>query len=428
MMMKKINIGLIGLGTVGRGVLRALSQKRKFFKMQFGIDFNLVKVCDNNAQLRKKLKISPKLFTTKFQDIINNDNIDVVIELIGGINPAKDIIVRSLLKGKNVITANKALLAQDMRSILALAKRKKAQVLFEASVCGGIPIIKSLREGLIANRIESLVGIINGTSNYILSRMEEQEFSFFEALSEAKRKGFAERNPSLDIKGFDSAHKLAILAFLAFGKYVSQEQIFVKGIEDISPLDIKYAKELGLVIKLLAIAKKINGNVLEVRVHPTLISKKHPLASINGIFNAVYLTGDLVGDLMFSGRGAGQLPTTSAIISDLADLARQKETMGFLEKGPIKKVKKIADIRSKYYIRFMVIDKPGVLSKISGILARRKISIASVTQKERRRAKVVPVIMLIHDAREKDIRLALDAIDKLAIIKKKSVVIHREEF
>jgi len=426
--MKKINIGLIGLGTVGRGVLRALSQKRKFFKKRFGIDFNLVKVCDNNPKLRKKLNIIPKLFTTKFQDVINNDNIDVVIELIGGINPAKDIIIRSLQKGKNVITANKALLAQDMPSILALAKKKKVQVRFEGSVCGGIPIIKSLTEGLIANRIESLVGIINGTSNYILSRMEEQEFSFFEALSEAKKRGFAERNPSLDIKGFDSAHKLAILAFLAFGKYVPQEQIFVKGIEDISPLDIKYAKELGLVIKLLAIAKKVNGNVLEVRVHPTLISKRHPLASINGIFNAVYVTGDLIGDLMFSGRGAGQLPTTSAIISDLVDLARQKETLGLPEKSSIKKVKKIDDIRSKYYIRFMAIDQPGVLSKISGILARRKISIASVTQKERRRAKVVPIIMLIHDAREKDIRLALEEIDRLAIIKKNSVVIHREEF
>ncbi|MFH1622587.1 MAG: homoserine dehydrogenase [Candidatus Omnitrophota bacterium] len=425
--MKKISIGLIGLGTVGRGVLRALSQKRKLFKKRFGIDLSLIKACDNNPKLRKKLKISPKLFTTKFQDVINNDEIDVVIELIGGINPAKDIIIRSLQKGKNVITANKALLAQDMPSILALAKKKKVQVRFEASVCGGIPIIKSLTEGLIANRLDSLVGIINGTSNYILSRMEEQEFSFFEALSDAKKRGFAERNPSLDIKGFDSAHKLAILAFLAFGKYVPQEQIFVKGIKDISPLDIKYAKELGLVIKLLAIAKKVNGNILEVRVHPTLISKRHPLASINGIFNAVYVTGDLVGDLMFSGRGAGQLPTTSAIISDLVDLARQKNNLYFLKKSSMR-IKRVDDVMSKYYIRFMAIDQPGVLSRISGILARRKISIASVTQKERRRAKVVPIIMLIHNAREKDIRLALEEIDRLAIIKKNAVVIHREEF
>ncbi|MFC1645778.1 homoserine dehydrogenase [Candidatus Omnitrophota bacterium] len=425
--MKKMNIGLIGLGTIGRGVLRVLSQKRKLLKKRFDVDFNIVKVCDKNPKLKNKLKIPPKLFTNKFQDIINNESIDVVVELIGGINPAKDIIMRSLQKGKSVITANKALLASDMSSIISLANRKKLQVRFEASVCSGIPIIKSLTEGLIANRIESVVGIINGTSNYILSRMAEQECSFFEALSEAKKRGFAERNPSLDIKGFDSAHKLAILAFLAFGKHVPQKDIFVKGIEDISPLDIKYAKELGLVIKLLAIAKKVNGKVLEVRVHPTLISKKHPLASVNGVFNAVYVIGDLVGDLMFSGRGAGQLPATSAIISDLVDLSRQKKAAGLLEKGLVKKVKRMDNIRSKYYIRFMVTDRPGVLSKISGVLARRNISIASVTQKERRRARVVPVIMLIHDAREKDIRLALEEIDRSAIIKKKTVVIHREE-
>ncbi|MFC1708861.1 homoserine dehydrogenase [Candidatus Omnitrophota bacterium] len=425
--MKKINIGLIGLGTVGRGVLRVLSQKRRLFKQRLGVDFNLVKACDQNPKLRKKLKVNSKVFTSKFQDIINHEDIDVVIELIGGINPAKDIILRSLQKGKSVITANKALLAQEISPMLALANKKKSQVRFEAAVCGGVPIIKALTEGLIANRVDSVVGIINGTCNYILTRMAEQECSFFEALSEAKKRGFAEHNSSLDIKGFDSSHKLAILAYLAFGKYVPQKNIFVKGIQDISPLDIKFAKELGLVIKLLAIAKKVNGNVLEVRVHPTMISKKHPLASINGVFNAVYVVGDLIGDLMFSGRGAGQMPTTSAIISDLVDLARQKKSLGILNKGLIKKVKRIDDIRSKYYIRFMVTDTPGVLSKISGILARRKISIASVTQKERSRAKVVPVIMLIHDAREKDIRLALEQIDKLAIIKKKTVVIHREE-
>jgi homoserine dehydrogenase len=426
--MKKINIGLVGLGTIGRGVLRAISEKRKYFKKRFDVDFNVVKLCDKNPKLRKKLNINPKLFTTKFQDVVNSDNIDIVIELVGGINPAKDIIMRSLQNGKSVVTANKALLAHDLSSILSLASKNKSQILFEASVCGGIPIIKSLTEGLIANRIESLIGIINGTSNYILTRMAEHECSFYEALSEAKKRGFAERNPSLDIKGFDSMHKLTILTFLAFGVHVAQENIYVQGIEDISPLDIKYAKELGLVIKLLAIAKKDSHNVLEVRVHPTLISEEHSLASINGVFNAVYVKGDLVDDLMFSGKGAGQSPATSAIMSDLVDLARQAQPMRFLKKSAVKKIKRMDDIHSKYYIRFMAIDIPGVLSKISGILAKRKIGIASVTQKERRRAKVVPIIMLTHDVRERDIRLALDEIDKLAIIKKKSVAIHREEF
>lgn len=426
--MKRINIAIVGLGIIGRGVLRTIFKKRKFFKKKYDVDFNIIKACDKNPKLRKKLGISPKLFTSKYKDIINDKNIDVVIELIGGINPAKDIILRSLQAGKNVITANKALLASELSSILIQANRKRSQIRFEASVCGGIPIIKSLTEGLVANRIESVVGIVNGTTNYILTKMSQLDCSFFEALLEAKKRGFAERNPSLDIKGFDSAHKLAILVFLAFGKYVSQEEIYIKGIEEISPLDIKYAKELGLVIKLLAIAKRTNKNILEVRVHPTLISQNHPLASVSGALNAVYIKGDLVSDLLFLGQGAGQLPTTSAIISDLVDLATQRKTISFLEKGLIKKIKKIDDIHSKYYIRFMAIDKPGVLAKISGILGRHKISIASVNQRERHRAKIVSVVMLTHEAREKDIKAALEDIDRLAVVKKKTVVIHREEF
>lgn len=426
--MKKVNIGLIGLGTIGRGVLKILSGKRKFFRRSFDVDFNIIKVCDKNQKLRKKFSLNPKVFTTKFQDVIKDKNINVVIELIGGINPAKEIILRSLEQGKSVITANKALLAQDLSSILKAAQKNKNQVRFEASVCAGIPIIKSLTEGLIADRIESLAGIINGTSNYILSRMSEQGCSFFEALLEAKKRGFAERNPSLDIKGFDSAHKLSILAFLAFGKHVLQKDIYIKGIEEISPLDISYAKDLGLVIKLLAIAKKSDGDSLEVRVHPSLISKDHPLASVSGVFNAVLVKSELVGDLLFFGQGAGQLPTASAILSDLFDIANHNMPIDFPQKGLIKKIKRMDDTHSKYYIRFMVSDKPGVLAKISGILAKRKISIASVTQKQRHRAKVVSVVMLTHDVREKDIKIALEEIDRLAIIKKKTVVIRREEF
>lgn len=425
--MKKINIGLIGLGTIGRGVLKVLSRKRKMLKKKHNLDFNIVKVCDKNPKLRSKLNIPSKLFTARFQDIVNDKNINIVIELIGGINPAKDIILRSLQSGKSVITANKALLAYDLASILAVAKKHKSRIRFEAAVCAGIPIIKSLTEGLTANRIESLVGIINGTSNYILSKMTTEECSFFEALQEAKKRGYVERNPSLDIKGFDSAHKLSILAFLAFGKYIKQEDIFIKGIDEISTMDIKYAKELGLVIKLLAIAKKADKDVLEVRVHPTLISKDHPLASVGGVFNAVYVKGELVDDILFFGKGAGQLPTASAILSDLVDIASSKKPIDFVQKGLIKRIKRIDDIKSKYYIRFMVIDKPGVLAKISGILARHKISIASVTQRERLRARVVSVVMLTHDSREKDIRVALENIDKLAIVKKKTVVIRREE-
>jgi len=426
--MRKINIGLIGLGTIGRGVYKALCQKRSFFKEKLGADLSLVKVCDKNPLIRKKLGIEPRKFTSKYQDIIKDKDIDIVIELIGGINPAKDIVIRSLQHNKNVITANKSLLANELPSIFKAAKKNNSQIKFEASVCGGIPIIKSLSEGLITNRIESIYGIINGTSNYVLSRMTEQECSFFEALTEAKKRGFAERNPSLDIKGFDSSHKLSILAYLAFGEFITQDKIFVDGITQISPLDIKCFKELGLVIKLLAITKRGSNKFLEARVHPTLIHKNHPLASVSGVYNAVYIKGDLVGNMLFFGKGAGQHPTTSAVMSDLIDLAQYNSSESISQPRIAKRVKPMKDIASKYYIRFMAIDKPGVLSKISGILAKYKISISSVTQKERRRTKIVPIIMLTHEAQERRLNKALDKIDKLPFIKRKTVKIYLEEF
>lgn len=425
--MKKVNVGLIGLGTIGRGVYKTLVHNKTFFREKYNIDVVLLRVCDINARARKKLGIPPRIFTTHYQNIINAKNIDVVIELIGGTFPAKDIILRSLRSGKNVITANKALLSKDLPAFLKTAHKYKAQIRFEAAVCGGIPIIKSLSEGLAINRIDSIFGIINGTSNYILSKMSEHECSFSEALHEAKKKGYAEANPSLDINGFDSSHKLGILAYLAFGKFVPQKNIYVQGIKEIGPIDVRYAREMGLKIKPLAIAKRIDRHVLEMRVHPTLIPNEHPLASVGGVFNAVFVRGSLVGDLLFFGKGAGQKPTTSAVMSDLIDLLSEGKSFKHRESTSIKKVKKIDDIQSKYYIRFMVIDKPGALAKISGILARYKISIASVSQKERRRARVVPVVILTHEAREKEIRNALERIDKLAMIKRKSVLIHREE-
>ena len=425
--MKKIHVGLIGLGTIGRGVYKALLYNKMFFREKYDVDVVLFKACDKDARARRKLDIPSSLFTTNYQDIVRAKNVDVVIELIGGIVPAKDIILRSLRSGKNVITANKALLAEELPAILKIAHTNKVQVRFEASVCGGIPIIKSLSEGLAINRIDSIFGIINGTSNFILSKMSEQGCSFSEALHEAKKKGYAEANPSLDIKGRDAAHKLGILAYLAFGRFIPQKNIYVKGIEEISPIDVQYAKELGLKIKPLAIAKRIDTHVLEMRVHPTLIPNEHPLASVSDIFNAVFIHGGLVGDLLFFGKGAGQKPTTSAVMSDLIDLLSEGKSFKHRESTSIKKVKKIDDIRSKYYIRFTVIDKPGVLAKISGILAKYNISIASVNQKEKGKARVVPVVILTHEAREKEIRMALEKIDSLAMIRKKSVVIHREE-
>jgi len=425
--MKKINIGLIGLGTVGRGVYRVLTERKNFFREKLGIDLNLLKVCEKNPFLRKKMNIDPKRFTTKYQDIVNDKNINIVIELIGGINPAQDIIIRCLKSHKHVITANKALLANCLPEIFKVARRYNSEIRFEAAVCGGIPIIKSLSEGLITNRIERIYGIINGTSNYILSRMHEEEYSFHQALTEAKKKGFAERNPALDIKGLDSAHKLSILAYLAFGEFIPQEKIFVEGITQISPLDIKCAKELGLVIKLLAITKKTDSYI-EARVHPTLIPRYHPMANVSGVYNAVFIRGDLVGNLLFFGKGAGQNPATSAVMSDLVDLAQYSANVKMAYPKIAKRIKKKEDVFSKYYIRFNAIDKPGVLSKISGILAKYNISISSVTQKETKRARSVPIIMLTHLAQEKKIDMALAEIDKCNFIRGKSVKLYLEEF
>lgn len=428
--MKKINVGVIGLGTVGSGVVKTLRDRRHLIQERSGVDLHLLLACDVRRAQGSKLNLPSSLFTTHVQDILKNEKIDVVVELIGGYHPAKEIILQALKNGKHVVTANKALLAMDIRQILNVARKNNRQVKFEASVCGGIPIIKALREGLIANKIDSLFGIINGTSNYLLSKMAQEHLSFSEALTLAKKKGYAERNPRLDVEGIDAGHKLVILCYLLFAKLIPFERIFREGIAGISHLDVKYAQEMGLVIKPLAIAKKV-GDDLEARVHATLLPKEHMLAAVNGIFNAVLLQGDLVGDMLFYGRGAGQLPTASAVMSDLIDLGRESDLNSKTKQaaGPrIKRVRRMDDIISRYYLRFMAIDKPGILAKISGILGKYHIGIAQVSQKERKRAKFVPVVMITHHALEKNLKNALEAIDRLAIIKGKTVKIRMEDF
>jgi len=313
-----------------------------------------------------------------------------------------------------------------------LAKDRGKSIYFEASVGAGIPIIKSLREGLVANKFSSIFGIVNGTSNFILSQMSDNNCSFNDALAEAKARGFAERNPSLDIEGIDSAHKLILLTYLCFGKFVNMDDIFIEGISRVSLADINYAEELGFEVKLLAIAKK-ESDELEVRVHPTLIPKAHLLSSVSGVFNAIYVSSDLAGDILFYGPGAGQLSAASAVVSDLVDLTQGlkagmfRPTLNIVEDKSIKKLRLMNDTESRYYIRFMTVDKPGVLAKISGVLAKFGISIASVTQKEKKRAQVVPIVMIIHEAKEKDLRSALGLIGRLDIIKEDSVAIRIEE-
>jgi len=430
--MKKINVGLIGFGNVGSGVLKVLREKKAFLSDKIGLEINIKKICDKDIVSKRNVNVDRSLLIKKVEEVINDPHIDIVIELIGGIHPAKEYIIEALKKGKNIVTANKALLAQEGRELFAIARDRDKNIYFEASVGAGIPIIKSIREGLVANNFYSIFGIVNGTSNFILSQMSGENCTFNDALKEAKLKGFAEKDPTLDIEGIDSAHKLALLTYLCFGRLVNLDDIYIEGISRISLADVNYAKELGLEIKLLAIAKK-EAEELEVRVHPTLIPKAHLLSSVTGVFNAIYVSSDLAGELLFYGPGAGQMSAASAVVADLVDLTQDikaglfRPTLNISPDKSIKKLRKIDEIESRYYIRFMALDKPGVLAKISGVLAKFGISIASVTQKERHKAQVVPIVMVIHEAKEKHLRAALETIDRLNIIKQKSVAIRIEE-
>lgn len=430
--MRRINLGLIGFGNVGSGVVKILRDKKSFLAHRIGIEINIKKICDKDISSKRNIGVDRSVLTRNVSEIIDDPHIDIIVELMGGIHPAKEYIAGGLRKGKNIVTANKALLACEGQGLFSEASDRGKIIYFEASVGAGIPIIKSLREGLVANRFYSIFGILNGTSNFILSQMSHNNCTFSDALNEAKQKGFAEKDPTLDIEGIDSAHKLILLTYLCFGRFVNLNDVFIEGISRISLADINYAKELGFQIKLLAIAKKENDE-LEVRVHPTLIPSEHLLSSVSGVFNAIYVSSDLAGNLLFYGPGAGQMSAASAVVADVVDLTQDikaglfRPTLNITQDKSIKKLRKIDDFESRYYIRFMAVDKPGVLAKISGILAKFGISIASVTQKERRKAQVVPIVMVIHEAKEKDLRNALAMIDRLEVIKEKSVAIRIEE-
>jgi len=429
--LKSVKVGLIGFGTVGVGVVKALKEKSAQIEKKAGIKLVLKAICDKEFRRKRNVKVNKKLLTKDVNKIIGNPEIDIVVELMGGIHPAKEFILRAIKNHQHVVTANKALLAQEGEEIFNAAQKAGVDIFFEASVAGGIPIIKSLREGLASNRIDTLMGIVNGTSNYILSAMESEGISFFDALSEAKKKGYAERRPSLDIEGLDSAHKLAILSLLGFGFPVKWENVYVEGIRNVSQSDIRYADEFGYVIKLLAIAKRVKDEI-EIRVHPTLLSKEHLLSSIRGVYNGIYIHGDMVGGSLFYGRGAGQNPAASSVVSDLIDLSRNLKfgSIGrmpiFIRDKSIRKIRKMDDIASRYYIHFSCIDKPGVLASIAGILGKYKISIASVAQKERKQARIVPVVMMTHEAKERSMRRALEEIDKLQVMRRKAVTIRVE--
>jgi len=429
--MNKVRVGLVGCGTVGAGVIKILKKQGILFKKKFNTEFLIVKICDLNPHIAQKLKINKNLFTQKADDILNDASIDVVIELIGGTHPAKEIILRALRAKKHVVTANKAVIAKYGTELFKEAIKQKRNIYFESSVGAGIPVINAINEGLSGNTFNGLYGIINGTSNFILSEMTQNQCTFKEALAKAQKSGYAESNPILDINGMDAAHKLAILVRLSIGKAIALNNIHVEGITHISHEDIENAKELGLIIKPLAIAKKVN-RAIELRVHPTLIDEDHPLASVNGIFNAIFLQTDPSGDILLYGRGAGQMAAASGVVSDLINLSTKgkniaqirMKNISFEDKGI--RIYKIGEVETHFYIRFMAIDKPGVLSKITGILGKHGISIESVNQKIRKKSAAVPVIVLTHKAKEKKLRLALEKITKLSVVKSKPVAIRME--
>ncbi|MBI5644241.1 MAG: homoserine dehydrogenase [Deltaproteobacteria bacterium] len=432
---QKIYAGLIGFGTVGTGVVKVLKENAAIIKDRLGCELILKRVADKDTIRDRGVKLDDGVLTSDAMDVINDPEISIVIELVGGTGIARTFIMEALERGKHVVTANKALLSTQGEEIFKKAAVKSVDIGFEASVGGGIPVIKALREGLSANKVESIYGIINGTANYILSKMTNEGGKFEDVLRRAQEKGYAEADPSYDVDGIDTAHKLAILINLAYGTYISLKDIYTEGISNISQHDIKFAKEFGYRIKLLAITKSIDGRI-EARVHPTMIPAAHPLATVDGVYNAIHLRGNAVGSVMLYGLGAGMMPTASAVVADLIDIGRnlRKDISNRLTplsytEDAVKDVtiKPIDSLEIPYYIRFLSVDKPGALSKISGVLGAHNISISSVIQKDRKIGGAVPLVILTHNAHEKALRSAIEEIQQMDIIHDKIVYIRIEE-
>ncbi len=432
---RDIRIGLIGIGTVGTGVAKILLEKKRLLKLKVGIPLVLKQIADQDLNRRRPVNLSSVVVTSKAEDIINNPEIDIVVELIGGYEPAKTFILKAISKGKHVVTANKALLATYGEEIFAAAESAGVDVAFEASVGGGIPLIKSIKEGLVANNIECMFGILNGTANYILTKMTDGGTTFEAALKNAQQKGYAEADPKFDVEGVDTAHKLAILTTLAYGTFIDFDHIYIEGINHLTPLDIQFAKELGYCIKLLAISR-LRKDGMEMRVHPTMIPETHLLASVNRAYNALLIRGDSVGNVLFYGLGAGMMPAGSAVVSDIVDLSRnlikggiqRVPALAYIPKGRQKRpIILIDNLECCYYFRFSALDQPGVLAKIAGILGKHKISIVSVIQKGRKVKGSVPIVMLTHKAKEAHVKQALKEIDKLEVVRGKTVFIRMED-
>lgn len=417
--MKEIKVGIIGFGTVGAGVAANLLSNGDVIAKRTGVKLVLSKIADIDIKSDRGVKVPKKILTTDAMALIKE--VDVVVELVGGTTIAKDFIMAALKLGKPVVTANKALLAKKGEELFAAAEKSKADIYYEASVAGGIPIIKAQREGLVANRIQKIYGILNGTCNYILTRMEREGLDFEPILKDAQALGYAEAEPSLDIDGFDTAHKAAILASLAYGEWFGLDPIHIEGIRDISLTDLRFADELGYRIKLLAIIKQVKEDV-QIRVHPTLIPKSTLLAGISEVFNGVMVNGDYVGDSLYYGRGAGRNATASAVVADLVDVAlnlkfgSHRRIPAFRIGRQYRHILPMDEIETRYYMRFQVKDKPGVIAAVSKILGDKGISISSIVQREGQSEENVSLLILTHLAIEKQVKDAIAGIEKLKAV------------
>jgi homoserine dehydrogenase len=442
--MQKVTLGIIGGGTVGGGVYQAIKKNGELMASRLGVKLRIGKVVVRQLAKVRPVKIPASVLTTDRTEVTKNPKIDLVVELMGGVKLARTVVLEALRNGKSVVTANKALLSAHGEELFATAKKHGVNLYYEASVAGGIPIIKVLRESLIGNRITSLYGIMNGTCNYILTRMSREGVGFEEVLADAQELGYAEAEPSLDVDGYDAAHKTGIVASLAYGFWVDEKKVHVEGIRDISQMDIQCAEKMGYVIKLLGVVRQPARTVkkadkkkfapIQAAVYPALVPKDHMLANINDVFNAVFVRGDIVGETLYCGHGAGQDATASAVLSDIADAALDLK-FGTADRVPAfvpheanGAVAEMDDIVSRYYVRLNVVDRPGVFAKISTILAQAKIGISSIMQPEGHEGETVPVILMIHDAANRAMKTALKKIAALDSVKGRPAMIRVEQF
>jgi homoserine dehydrogenase len=431
--MKKVKIALLGLGNVGCGVWTILKENEEEIAKRSGCKVEIAKILVRDRNRSRGVEVPEEIITTDFNEILNDDSIKLVVEVMGGIEPAREFMLACMGKKKQIVTANKMLIATGGDELFHKADEEGVMFNYEASVAGGIPIIQAINESLTGNKIEELYGIVNGTTNFILSKMELEGSKFDDVLKEAQEKGYAEADPTSDIEGFDAQYKLAILASLAFGTKVDVEKVYREGITKITDLDMQYAKTFGMVIKLLAIVKDTDGK-LELRVHPTMIPETHPLANVYDSFNAVFIKGNAVGDLMFYGRGAGSLPTGSAVVADIVSIVRTNIDVN----NPISVVKNnlwnkeimdVAKVKTKYYIRLTVVDRPGVLGDITAILGRQNVSLRSVIQKgEINNEEKVVLVLVTHTTQEDDVNKSLEEINKLDAVQSIDNLIRIEDF